>query len=111
MYTPGPGAYYPEYAIYVRHSALRPQPFGSTTPRFDTSCEFRSKMLPAPGSYDLDHVGKHFAQPSVAANSSRLRGFGSVGERFRYTIVVSIKFFIIFVPSCFISFEETSHLT
>lgn len=87
MYTPGPGAYYPEYANYVRHSALRPQPFGSTTPRFDTSCEFRSKMLPAPGSYDLDHVGKHFAQPSVAANSSRLRGFGSVGERFRYTIV------------------------
>ncbi|KAI9341973.1 hypothetical protein BDR26DRAFT_1006911 [Obelidium mucronatum] len=53
MKTPAPGAYYPEFATINKPPAFRPQPFGSTTHRFDSTAEERSKQLPAPGSYEL----------------------------------------------------------
>ncbi|KAJ3163518.1 Sperm-tail PG-rich repeat-containing protein 2 [Geranomyces michiganensis] len=52
--TPGPGAYHPETAEAPKPPIVRPQPFGSTTSRFDDAASFKSKSAPAPGSYEVD---------------------------------------------------------
>ncbi|KAJ3296050.1 Sperm-tail PG-rich repeat-containing protein 2 [Rhizoclosmatium sp. JEL0117] len=86
MKTPAPGAYYPEFATINKPPAFRPQPFGSTTNRFDNTAEERSRQLPAPGSYELA------AFETMSLNERRVRlmtpggtrpkAFGSVSERF-----------------------------
>ncbi|KAJ3028763.1 UNVERIFIED_CONTAM: Sperm-tail PG-rich repeat-containing protein 2 [Siphonaria sp. JEL0065] len=86
MKTPAPGAYYPEFATINKPPAFRPQPFGSTTHRFDSTAEERSKQLPAPGSYEL----ATFEQINIRDRRVRLmtpggtrpKAFGSVSERF-----------------------------
>ncbi|KAJ3354669.1 Sperm-tail PG-rich repeat-containing protein 2 [Entophlyctis luteolus] len=86
MKTPAPGTYYPEFATINKPPAYRPQPFGSTTSRFDNTAEERSRQEPAPGSYELasfetSNLGERRAR-LMTPGGSRPKAFGSVSERF-----------------------------
>ncbi|KAL2913221.1 hypothetical protein HK105_207223 [Polyrhizophydium stewartii] len=59
MKTPGPGAYYPEFADHPKPHSHKPQPFGSTTKRFDMQTAIKATQVPAVGSYDIDEVRRH----------------------------------------------------
>jgi hypothetical protein len=88
MRTPGPGAYYPEFASLRRPVVYKAQPFGSTTSRFDVSEEVKSKKMPAPGSYDLEEIDSlmsRIQKKSQITAFGRPKAFGSVSERFQYT--------------------------
>ncbi|KAJ3244263.1 Sperm-tail PG-rich repeat-containing protein 2 [Chytriomyces hyalinus] len=87
MKTPAPGAYYPEFATINKPPAFRPQPFGSTTNRFDSTAEEKSRQLPAPGSYELavfDSMRPNADRrlQTMAQMGARAKAFGSVSERF-----------------------------
>ncbi|KAI8622554.1 hypothetical protein BC830DRAFT_439584 [Chytriomyces sp. MP71] len=87
MKTPAPGSYYPEFATINKPPAFKPQPFGSTTNRFDSTAEERSRQLPAPGSYELAafesmRVRIDRRVQLMTPNGSRPKAFGSVSERF-----------------------------
>ncbi|KAJ3108100.1 Sperm-tail PG-rich repeat-containing protein 2 [Phlyctochytrium planicorne] len=85
MKTPGPGSYYPELANLPKPFLFKPQPFGSTTNRFDGVIERRIQQLPAPGSYELDAIDSIIGKIQRKANAfaaGRPKPFGSVSERF-----------------------------
>ncbi|KNC98477.1 uncharacterized protein SPPG_06178 [Spizellomyces punctatus DAOM BR117] len=80
--TPGPGAYYPEFSEIPKPPAAKPQPFGSTTHRFDNTGDIRSKSAPAPGSYDVNEIDSMARRIQKRAIGVRAGAFGSVSERF-----------------------------
>jgi hypothetical protein len=84
-YLIGPGAYYPELSVIAKPPTFKPQPFGSTTNRFDNSAETRSKQLPAPGSYDLEAIDSLIKQVQkrvfMSSYGQRQKAFGSMSER------------------------------
>ncbi|KAJ3076836.1 Sperm-tail PG-rich repeat-containing protein 2 [Podochytrium sp. JEL0797] len=86
MKTPAPGAYYPEFATINKPPAFRPQPFGSTTNRFDSTSEDRSRQLPAPGSYELASFETMSLSERrvrlMTPGGSRPKAFGSISARF-----------------------------
>ncbi|KAI9326042.1 hypothetical protein DFJ73DRAFT_954905 [Zopfochytrium polystomum] len=108
MHNPGPGAYYPEFASIPRHAAgaaVKPQPFGSTTARFDSRLEQWARALPAPGSYEVEEAdaavgaagrvvkrsvgaGYMTAMGGGGGGFARFKAFGSVSERFQYSSAV-----------------------
>ncbi|KAI8852126.1 hypothetical protein BC829DRAFT_440870 [Chytridium lagenaria] len=85
MKTPGPGSYYPELANLPKPFLFKPQPFGSTTSRFDVAVDSKIKHLPAPGSYELDAIDSIIGKIHKKNNAfigSRSKPFGSISERF-----------------------------
>ncbi|KAJ3025742.1 hypothetical protein HK097_006608, partial [Rhizophlyctis rosea] len=83
--TPGPGAYYPEYALPLKPQPTKPQPFNSTTERFDDQSEWKSAEIPAPGSYDVDEVDSLLTRIQKKASLGvglRSKAFGSISDRF-----------------------------
>ncbi|KAJ3191071.1 Sperm-tail PG-rich repeat-containing protein 2 [Irineochytrium annulatum] len=89
--NPGPGAYYPEMASIPKPFLCRPQPFNSTSSRFDSGAEARIRALPAPGSYEIEAVsgmGGRVRRRAAGANNgggvggARPKPFGSISERF-----------------------------
>ncbi|KAJ3245348.1 hypothetical protein HK104_007969, partial [Borealophlyctis nickersoniae] len=85
MRTPGPGAYYPEFAEIVKPPTVKSQPFASTTDRFDHSEEERSRAAPAPGSYEVDQIDsilQRVHKRIQLGTGVPNRAFGSISERF-----------------------------
>ncbi|KAJ3107498.1 Sperm-tail PG-rich repeat-containing protein 2 [Physocladia obscura] len=91
MRTPAPGTYYPEFATINKPPAFRPQPFGSTTNRFDNSNEEKSRRQPAPGSYEIASfetmrgIGSKNLRLVMTLDDgggTRPKAFGSISERF-----------------------------
>ncbi|KAI8586210.1 hypothetical protein BDZ88DRAFT_455189 [Geranomyces variabilis] len=80
--TPGPGAYHPEAAEAPKPQTARPQPFGSTTTRFDDAATYKSKTAPAPGSYELDEMNSLSSRVQKKAQRPTPGAFGSISERF-----------------------------
>ncbi|RKO93037.1 hypothetical protein BDK51DRAFT_30062, partial [Blyttiomyces helicus] len=84
--TPGPGAYYPEFSQPNKPAAVKPQPFGSTTQRFENTKERRAEVAPAPGSYDIDQIDsmvRRVQKRSQFGTGVRSHAFGSLSERFQ----------------------------
>ncbi|KAI8924154.1 hypothetical protein BC831DRAFT_467076 [Entophlyctis helioformis] len=84
MKTPGPGAYYPEFADHPKPHSHKPQPFGSTTKRFDMTQTLKLESGPVVGTYDIDEMDSIFRRVQNRANYMSLRpaAFGSVADRF-----------------------------
>ncbi|KAJ3090016.1 Sperm-tail PG-rich repeat-containing protein 2 [Phlyctochytrium bullatum] len=64
---------------------FKPQPFGSTTSRFDSSYESKIRQLPAPGSYELDALDSIISKIQKKTNQfsfTKPKPFGSITERF-----------------------------
>ncbi|KAJ3037614.1 Sperm-tail PG-rich repeat-containing protein 2, partial [Rhizophlyctis rosea] len=83
--TPGPGSYYPEYAQPLKPQTAKPQPFGSTTDRFDDTAEYKTREVPAPGSYDVDEVDSIVSRVHKRVQlgvGHRSKAFGSISDRF-----------------------------
>ncbi|KAI9098728.1 hypothetical protein DFS34DRAFT_618740 [Phlyctochytrium arcticum] len=80
--TPGPGWYHPEFSEIQKPPAVKPQPFGSTTNRFENVSETKSKSAPAPGSYAVNEVDSMAHRIQKRANAVRAGAFGTISERF-----------------------------
>ncbi|KAI9205575.1 uncharacterized protein BJ171DRAFT_580749 [Polychytrium aggregatum] len=84
--NPGPGSYYPEFSDIRKPPPYKPQPFGSTTSRFESAEEIRAKAQPAPGTYNLDEIDsivQRVQRNVVFSNIGGVtKGFGSICQRF-----------------------------
>ncbi|KAJ3008790.1 Sperm-tail PG-rich repeat-containing protein 2 [Thoreauomyces humboldtii] len=80
--TPGPGAYHPESAEAPKTPIGRPQPFGSTTTRFNDPAGHRSKSQPAPGSYEIEEMDSLSRRVQKKIQRPQPGAFGSISERF-----------------------------
>ncbi|KAH6597779.1 hypothetical protein BASA61_003043 [Batrachochytrium salamandrivorans] len=81
---PGPGAYYPEFSHYQKSHSHKPQPFGSTSKRFDVQNARMAVQAPAVGSYDINEIDSIYqrVQDRCIDISLRPAAFGSITERF-----------------------------
>ncbi|KAK6091121.1 hypothetical protein MT418_008318 [Batrachochytrium dendrobatidis] len=81
---PGPGAYYPEYSSQLKPHSHKPQPFGSTSKRFDNLGLLKSSQAPAVGSYEIEKINSIFEKVQKRALDVSLRpaAFGFISERF-----------------------------
>lgn len=88
MFSPGPGAYYPEQAERSKPANVKCSTFGSTKKRFDhDKLKYLSETIPAPGSYDLDEINSlaKTVQKRVHVSSTNPAiAFGSFTERFKH---------------------------
>ena len=80
----GPGAYYPEQASHPKPRSYKPQPFGSSTKRFEKE-SLLHPPAPAVGSYDVETHHAIGSTPNrIAPLTEKKAVFGSIGDRFVY---------------------------
>ncbi|KAI8913335.1 hypothetical protein EDD86DRAFT_244979 [Gorgonomyces haynaldii] len=77
---PGPSAYYPEYSVHPKPKSFKPQPFGSTTKRFESPSKL--SQAPAVGAYEISKVESIGTKKQRQAIFKTKAVFGAAGARF-----------------------------